>query len=994
MSISSLFQPNDYNTYCNTITTTDIEPYTIGGGNGVLNIGTGTVTATGVSQINIGVGGAHPTPVFIDGVLYNPNAFLTSIGPISSVSNPDGCIDTAGEFQLCVADGTNGGVLSNSSQTIAGLKTFANGISSTMNTGIFGLSPSAPQMCTVNSSGSLGSQAIPASGVNSLVAFGSTPNANGALISGTTLALEPCDGTHPGGIALAAQTMGSGLKTFVNGIQLAASQKVQTSTGTTLLWTGQGSQSGVFLGNQSGSVAPGINNIGIGTSALTSLNGGANNVCIGPNVGAAYTGGESANILIGNVGGNVGESGMIRIGVTGTQTACQIAGIYGNAPTTPQMVISDVNGNLGTQAIPGGVTSMVAFGSTPNANGAVISGTTLALEPCSGSFPGGVALGAQTMGTGTKTFTNDITGQANLNLPQTTGSTVGVANLGLIRAHGFGDVSTGTNTHMGTQSGNFTNSGTTNTCYGYQTGLAMTAASGNTFVGSGAGRSCQTAANCVVLGNLAGSALTTGSSNTFVGSQAGSAMISGVNGVFVGLNAGSTCTTSNNSTVVGGQSDCGNNANSTIVGAFNIVTGGTNIVLGEGNTAAVSGSNILIGNNVGVAADSGQTRIGTVGTQTKCQIAGIFGNSPTTPSMVISDANGNLGTQAIPSGGGVTTMAAVGTSPNANGATISGTTLTLQPCNGSQPGIITINGQTLAGTKIFAGGLQLGNGVALYNTAMGTLIWNGVNNDTQSVYIGSGSGAVVTTGTRQNTGCGQGSLAKVTTGINNTGYGYNTFTNLLTGNINTAIGSTAGSAYTGAESNNVLLAHPGVIGDSAVIRLGTATQTTAFCDTLKSTTTMVASTVTNQVTCNSSTGQLQASQNYVAAGLVATPTLNAGTILTMSTRGSANAAPFPLTSDIYLIGVLCTMRVPQFTIATMSGGPAGSVILGTLAAGFRPATSVSQSVNIVTISVVSSLAADFVITPAGVCSLNFDGGTYAVPFGIGNDLLITWFAAI
>jgi hypothetical protein len=48
-------------------------------------------------------------------------------------------------------------------------------------------------------------------------------------------------------------------------------------------------------------------------------------------------------------------------------------------------------------------------------------------------------------------------------------------------------------------------------------------------------------------------------------------------------------------------------------------------------------------------------------------------------------------------GSGVTTMAAIGASPNANGATISGTTLNLQPASASFGGVVTTLAQTFAG---------------------------------------------------------------------------------------------------------------------------------------------------------------------------------------------------------------------------------------------------------------------------------------------------------
>jgi hypothetical protein len=52
---------------------------------------------------------------------------------------------------------------------------------------------------------------------------------------------------------------------------------------------------------------------------------------------------------------------------------------------------------------------------------------------------------------------------------------------------------------------------------------------------------------------------------------------------------------------------------------------------------------------------------------------------------------------------GVTTLGAIGSSSNANGATISGNTLNLEPASSSFGGIITTGSQTIAGSKTFSG---------------------------------------------------------------------------------------------------------------------------------------------------------------------------------------------------------------------------------------------------------------------------------------------------
>lgn len=63
----------------------------------------------------------------------------------------------------------------------------------------------------------------------------------------------------------------------------------------------------------------------------------------------------------------------------------------------------------------------------------------------------------------------------------------------------------------------------------------------------------------------------------------------------------------------------------------------------------------------------------------------------------------------------VTTLAAVGSSPNANAATISGTTLNLQPASASFPGVITTGTQTIAGDKTFSGSSVISTGVGGFN---------------------------------------------------------------------------------------------------------------------------------------------------------------------------------------------------------------------------------------------------------------------------------------
>lgn len=90
-------------------------------------------------------------------------------------------------------------------------------------------------------------------------------------------------------------------------------------------------------------------------------------------------------------------------------------------------------------------------------------------------------------------------------------------------------------------------------------------------------------------------------------------------------------------------------------------------------------------------------------------------STSTAVNMLYQDVNGVIKKAAVPAGGGggITTLAAIGSSPNANGATISGSTLNLQPASGSFGGVLTTGSQTIAGAKTFGGGINSTNYVSV-----------------------------------------------------------------------------------------------------------------------------------------------------------------------------------------------------------------------------------------------------------------------------------------
>jgi len=65
----------------------------------------------------------------------------------------------------------------------------------------------------------------------------------------------------------------------------------------------------------------------------------------------------------------------------------------------------------------------------------------------------------------------------------------------------------------------------------------------------------------------------------------------------------------------------------------------------------------------------------------------------------------------VVSGGGSITLSAIGASPNANGATITGSVLNLQPADVANGGVITTGTQTFGGAKTFNNQIQASSGI-------------------------------------------------------------------------------------------------------------------------------------------------------------------------------------------------------------------------------------------------------------------------------------------
>jgi hypothetical protein len=114
------------------------------------------------------------------------------------------------------------------------------------------------------------------------------------------------------------------------------------------------------------------------------------------------------------------------------------------------------------------------------------------------------------------------------------------------------------------------------------------------------------------------------------------------------------------------------------------------------------------------------------------------------------------------------------------------------------------------------------------NTALGYLALN--LDTTGSENTATGGITLINNQTgNENSALGYGALYFNTSGSLNTAIGGTALASLTSGSSNLGLGVDAGRNYSGAESNNVVLANRGIAGESGVTRIGTnGTQTKAF----------------------------------------------------------------------------------------------------------------------------------------------------------------------
>jgi hypothetical protein len=185
--------------------------------------------------------------------------------------------------------------------------------------------------------------------------------------------------------------------------------------------------------------------------------------------------------------------------------------------------------------------------------------------------------------------------------------------------------------------------------------------------------------------------------------------------------------------------------------------------------------------------------------------------------------NGGNWTDFGSGGGGVTTMAAIGSSPNGDGASISTSTLTLQPASASFGGVVTTGAQTFEGTKTFNQNI-LSNGSGVFS------------GEVQSTY-----GSFTELGTQPTTPTGRGIFWAKSDGtphyLNDAGVdvqlgGSSSSSTIATLNVNTTDVSNSGTSETDLMSYTLPAGKLVNVGDRLVIEADFSTASNANNKTL------------------------------------------------------------------------------------------------------------------------------------------------------------------
>ena len=521
-------------------------------------------------------------------------------------------------------------------------------------------------------------------GVTSVGTFFGTSVPNGASISGTSLVLAVADGTNPGMVSTTTQTI-AGNKTLTGNTTFSGTATVNANT---LVKTTNASAFAVQNGGS-------INFFSVDTSG--------NKI----QVGSATTDATAVLFSLDSYNSGTdptGVAGAMYYNTNLSKYRCYEGGAWKNCITT------DTDTDTG-------VTSVAAFSNTSIANGASIAGTAITFGAADGTNPGMVSTGTQTFA-GAKTFSSATT------VKTTSTSAFAVQNAGgtpLLNADTSGNIlQVGSSTTDATASlfgFDSYNSGTDPTGFNgavyYNTNLNKFRCYQN-----GAWANCISAGgNYVSLqGSTPGSADTgsfnitgTGIADILQGTTkvttalvdratAGTLNIGTTTATAISLDqntslaSGKTFLTQGDTTVRTTSASAFAVQNASSVSFLAVNTSGNTLQVGSATTDATAISFILDSYNNGTdpTGTNGAMYYNSNTGKYRCYENGAWKNCITTDTDTDTDT-------------GVTTVGTFAGASIANGASISGNTITFGAADGTNPGLVTTGTQTIAGDKTLTG---------------------------------------------------------------------------------------------------------------------------------------------------------------------------------------------------------------------------------------------------------------------------------------------------
>jgi hypothetical protein len=437
-----------------------------------------------------------------------------------------------------------------------------------------------------------------------------------------------------------------------------------------------------------------------------------------------------------------------------------------------------------------------------------------------------VAIGSQSLNSLTTGTKNIGIGRLSLFSLTTTSNNVAIGDTACFNCIGSDNTAVGYSSLFNLTTGNY------NTALGSSSLLSATTGSGNTSTGFDSLNSLTTGGSNTANGYFALQKLTTGSGNVAVGSASLSLLTTASDNVAVGTGSLQNSTTGTSNTAVGylALQALTTSTNNTSVGyqaGKAITTAANNTIVGSGAGVAVttSNDNVIIGKDAAAGLTTGTPNI-VIGTSSGSAMTGAESNN------ILIGHTGKAGkTELLAIGYGAGATRFIHNYPGSDASTSNGGNTFI----GGNAGNFTLAG---------AAGHASNNG---FGAAALLSLTTGYNNDSHGSFA----------------------LSKITTGFSNVGIGpsagFNSVANtgITTGSYNVIIGSSVGDAYTGAESNNILIGAnvSGVVGESNIMRIGDSLLK-AFIDGIRGVTTDINDAIAVKIDSAGQLGTVSSSIRY------------------------------------------------------------------------------------------------------------------------------------